>query len=516
MKSLIGSLLVGVAVSLASTLASAQGAASVRTPGVAPEVASSSDPREQARAMAERAAAWLRTQQHPSGGWSIPPDGTKNGPVYPAISGLALAGLVNQPGATAKDDAVRRAVGFIVKYQQSDGGIYDKVMPGYNTSICAAALAKVDSPEAKDATKRAVEFLKQIQYGEAALPGAGGGEAAVVVGPEHPFYGGWGYGNRGRPDVSNTHFALEALHEAGVPESDPAFKRAVAFLQRMQMIETTPDGTKVNDQAYAKGSKQGGFIYATAVNKDSVGQGQSFAGEIVESQSGPPGCEATFAIDKSVKNGMTREDAGKRLDAAAKGEAGLAAGYMVVLGASGDGKSSREITVRAPITDTEKFRAVVAGVFADVLGEKPTISVRRIEAWQGVSRLRAYGTVSYAGFKSYLYASLSKNDPRVLAVKDWVSRNYTLDENPGMGTDGLYYYFNVFAPALEANGEEMLRVIAADGTASQRNWRADLVANLTTLQDAEGSCRSVADRWLEDNKVLITAYALRALQHAAR
>ena len=61
-----------------------------------------------------------------------------------------------------------------------------------------------------------------------------------------------------------------------------------------------------------------------------------------------------------------------------------------------------------------------------------------------------------------------------------------------------------------------LRVVAPDGAESRRNWRADLVAKLATLQDADGSFRSVDDRWLEDNKVLITAYALRALQHAAR
>lgn len=512
MKRLIASLLVGVVMACVPPFARAQGEASAGASGVA----RSSDPREQARAMAVKAAAWLRTQQDASGGWSVPSDATKGGPVYPAISGLALAGLVSEPRASAKDDAIARAVGFIIRYQQPDGGIYDRILPSYNTAICAAALAKIDTPEARDAAGRAAEFLKQIQYGEAALAGAGGPEAATPVGPEHPFYGGWGYGNRGRPDVSNTHFALEALREAGVPETDPAFRRAIVFLQRMQMIESTPDGTKVNDQPYAKGSTQGGFIYATAVNKDSVGQGQSFAGEIVESQSGPPGCEATFTLDASVKSPMTRQDAGTRLDAAAKYEAALAAGHMVVLGPSGDGKSSRDITVRAPITDTEKFRAVIAGAFADVLGDKPAISVRQIDAWQGVSRLRAYGTVSYAGFKSYLYAGLSKSDPRVLAVKDWVSRNYTLDENPGVGTDGLYYYYNVFAPALAANAEETLRVVAPDGAESRRNWRADLVAKLATLQDADGSFRSVDDRWLEDNKVLITAYALRALQHAAR
>lgn len=512
MKCVLARLLLVLVIASAAITSAAQD-----TPVVpADAVARSSDPREQARVMAARAAAWLRSRQDSSGGWSIPQDGAKAGPVYPAISGLVLAGLVNQPDASPKDDAISRAVGFIVKYQQPDGGIYDRVMPSYNTSICAAALAKIDSPQAADATRRAIEFLKQIQYGEAAAATSGGPEAAVAVGPEHPFYGGWGYGNRGRPDVSNTHFALEALHEAGVPESDPAFKRALVFLQRMQMIETTPDGTRVNDQEYAKGSTQGGFIYATAVDKDSVGRGQSFAGEIVESASGPPGCEATLTIDKGVKKAMSRDDAGARLSDAATREDGLKDGFMVVLGPTGDGVSSREITVRAPMTDPEKFRAVIAGAFADVLGENPSITVRRIEAWRGVSRLRAYGTVSYAGFKSYLYANLSKNDPRVLAVKDWVSRHYTLDENPGMGTDGLYYYFNVFAPALAANGEDMLRVIGADGRVTPRDWRADLVARLAMLQESDGSFRPVDDRWLEDNKVLITAYSLRALQHAAR
>ncbi|MBL8761232.1 MAG: hypothetical protein JNL50_08010 [Phycisphaerae bacterium] len=513
MRYVLAQLLVGVAVVSGSALAPAQST----TPASAPNFARSSDPREQARAIAARAAAWLRSQQDASGGWSI----SQNGPVFPAISGLALAGLVTQPGAAPSDDAIDRAVDFIVKYQQPDGGIYDRILPSYNTSICAAALAKIDTPRAREATKLAIEFLRQTQYGEAAVATSGGSEAAEAVGPEHPFYGGWGYGNRGRPDISNTHFALEALHQAGVPESDPAFRRAISFLQRMQMIERTPDGTKVNDQAYANGSTQGGFIYATAVNKDSVGLGQSFAGEIVEAPSGPPGCEAVFSLEPSVKNALTRDEAHKRLDAAAKGDAAQAAAvlareFMVVLGPTGDGKSSRDFTIRSPITDPEKFRALVAVAFADVLGEKPAISVRRLDEWQGVSRLRAYGTVSYAGFKSYLYAGLSKDDPRVLAVKDWVTRNYTLEENPGVGTDGLYYYFNVFAPALEANGEETLRVIAADGSVTPRNWRADLVARLATLQEPDGSFRPVDDRWLEDNKVLITAYSLRALQHAAR
>ena len=67
-----------------------------------------------------------------------------------------------------------------------------------------------------------------------------------------------------------------------------------------------------------------------------------------------------------------------------------------------------------------------------------------------VSRLRAYGSMTYAGFKSYLYADLKPDDPRVSAAYDWIRANYTLDENPGMGGNGLYYYYHTFAKALDA------------------------------------------------------------------
>src|SRR5690606_7086658 len=53
------------------------------------------------------------------------------------------------------------------------------------------------------------------------------------------------------------------------------------------------------------------------------------------------------------------------------------------------------------------------------------------EAKQGrpVSGLRSYGSMTYAGFKSYVYAQLDRDDPRVVAAHDWIRRNYTLDRN---------------------------------------------------------------------------------------
>lgn len=40
--------------------------------------------------------------------------------------------------------------------------------------------------------------------------------------------------------------------------------------------------------------------------------------------------------------------------------------------------------------------------------------------------LRSYGSMSYGGLLSYLYAKLGNDDPRVIAVKDWLRANYTL------------------------------------------------------------------------------------------
>jgi len=124
--------------------------------------------------------------------------------------------------------------------------------------------------------------------------------------------------------------------------------------------------------------------------------------------------------------------------------------------------------------------------------------------------------MTYAGFKSYLYAGLKKDDPRVIAARDWIAANYTLEENPGVGTDGLYYYFLVFTKAMSAFGEPTITAVDAEGTTTKRRWKTDLVHRLASLQNEDGSFRSVDDRWMENDPVLITAYALIALRQASQ
>lgn len=134
---------------------------------------------------------------------------------------------------------------------------------------------------------------------------------------------------------------------------------------------------------------------------------------------------------------------------------------------------------------------------------------------QGVSRLRTYGSMTYALFKTYVYAQLDRDDPRVTAAWDWISRHYTVTENPGMPEpqklQGHYYYLVTMARALDAWGQDM--IIDADGQA--RAWRADLVRQLLSMQREDGSWINEADRWMEGDPNLVTAYALIALQAAA-
>ncbi|NLX21991.1 MAG: terpene cyclase/mutase family protein [Phycisphaerae bacterium] len=132
----------------------------------------------------------------------------------------------------------------------------------------------------------------------------------------------------------------------------------------------------------------------------------------------------------------------------------------------------------------------------------------------GRVRLRSYGSMTYAGFKSMLYARVDREDPRVRAAWEWIGRHYTLDSNPNMPEsqtqEGLYYYYHTFAKALLAWGEP--KVTDAAGVA--HDWRGDLCAALLRRQRADGSWINEADRWYEGSPDLVTAYAIVALQTA--
>ncbi|MFP6901756.1 MAG: prenyltransferase/squalene oxidase repeat-containing protein [Opitutales bacterium] len=130
------------------------------------------------------------------------------------------------------------------------------------------------------------------------------------------------------------------------------------------------------------------------------------------------------------------------------------------------------------------------------------------ELADGRKVLRSYGSMSYAGLLSFIYAEMKADDERVQAAREWINAHYSVEENPGMGEQGLFYYYHTMAKALDLSGVKLVE--KKDGT--KANWRRDLAKKLFDLQQADGSWLNKNGRWWERDPVLVTAYALLTLE----
>lgn len=123
--------------------------------------------------------------------------------------------------------------------------------------------------------------------------------------------------------------------------------------------------------------------------------------------------------------------------------------------------------------------------------------------------------MTYAGLLSFIYADVNKTDPRVQSAFEWIQRHWTLDENPRMGQEGLYYHFHTLAKALDVYGVEVLTM--PDGR--KVNWRNEFIKKIVSLQKIDpktglGYWQNPNNRWFENDPVLVTAYTMKALSIA--
>ncbi|MFK8112612.1 MAG: prenyltransferase/squalene oxidase repeat-containing protein [Rubripirellula sp.] len=306
-----------------------------------------------------------------------------------AVTALCVRAILEHRPQATSDPAIEKALKFIESKFQGDGGIYatGSLYRNYETSVAVGALLKANQDGRYDSPlKRAEAYLKGIQWDE--------GEG---IESSDEAYGGAGYGKHKRPDLSNTAFLIDALHELGNDGDDEAIQKALKFVVRTQNL-----AGEGNDTPHAKKEGDGGFYYTPAAG------GQSQAGE----------------------------------------------------GANGG--------------------------------------------------LRSYASMTYAGLKSMIYAGLTADDPRVIAAMKFIRSNYSLQDNPGMGQSGLFYYYHTFAKALSAADVDIID--DADGT--PHSWRQELVSQLLKTQQEDGAwVNTGSDRWMEGDRQLVTAYALMALAH---
>ena len=115
--------------------------------------------------------------------------------------------------------------------------------------------------------------------------------------------------------------------------------------------------------------------------------------------------------------------------------------------------------------------------------------------------------MSYAAVLSLCSANLTKADPRVRMSLEYCTKYWNVDENPGMGSQGLYYYYDILARALSASEVDSLS--EPDGRSIA--WKRELAAKLLALQKPDGSWANDNNRFWEADSVLSTSFAMIAL-----
>lgn len=261
----------------------------------------------------------------------------------------------------------------------------------------------------------------------------------------------------------NTAICMTALHALGRPELVPVIQNARAFLAQMQ---------------YADGGAYGGGMGYDA------DQGRPYTD-----------LSNSYMAYEAMRLTQDVED----LRAAGEPKADL------------DWEAAQSFLAQVqnlPGVNTNSYASESAddrGGFAYTPGAGPATTNA-----EGKVTLRSYGSMTYAGLLALIYAQVDAQDVRVQSARDWASRHWTLDENPGMGPEGLYYFFNVLTKSLAAGGDETLAL--PDGRTVV--WREEVVRKLLALQRPDGSWFNDNNRWWEADPNLVTAYVLLALAAA--
>jgi squalene-hopene/tetraprenyl-beta-curcumene cyclase len=273
----------------------------------------------------------------------------------------------------------------------------------------------------------------------------------------------------------NTAIAISALAESNQAQYKPALQKALVYLRDIQWVDKI-QGVPASMKVPPSDPNYGGFGYGTKGKRADLSNTQ-------------------IALD-------ALKDAGLKPDDPA---------FQAALKFASRAQNNSESNDQKWAADDGGFIYSVADGGASKALDYTTPDGRVVH--------RSYGSMTYAGLKSMIYAGLSHDDPRVKAAWKWVAQNWTLDENPGIhygdpnnpkgGDDGLFYYYHTLARALHAYGEPII----VDSRGEKHDWRLELIQKLSTQQDADGHWTGI-QKWMENKPILSTAYAILALQEA--
>ena len=131
----------------------------------------------------------------------------------------------------------------------------------------------------------------------------------------------------------------------------------------------------------------------------------------------------------------------------------------------------------------------------------------------GTVYFRSYGSMTYTGLLGLLYAQVTRDDPRIRSAFDWAAKHWSLDENPGLGAQGMYFFYNVLTKALAVYGAPAIPRKEGDPI----DWRSAVVEKLLSLRQRDEETGALYwayenGRFWENDPMLVTAYTIIALE----
>jgi len=160
---------------------------------------------------------------------------------HPGVTGMALYAILSAPAGIKSDDKrIVKGLAALAALAKKDGAIFDKDSATYVTALAMLAFQKAGAHA--NLIKPAAKWLVKGQFKKA-----------------DKNFGGMGYGKSGDADLSNLHFALEALKETAFKDDPEVYKRAIKFIERCQ------NRSESNDQKFA--GDDGGFVYKPGASK---------------------------------------------------------------------------------------------------------------------------------------------------------------------------------------------------------------------------------------------------------
>lgn len=376
------------------------------------------------------------------------------------ISALALGAMTIQAGDIAVSDAVQKeaqvalakGLAWLSSHQTAAGFWSDEKNPAMTALPLWAISASGQTQYAPNADKAVAFVLSK------ARPDGG-----IYV--PNPDRGGAGLGNY------NTALCIMGLQATGRKDVVPVILKGRTYIASTQL---TGDDAHAGGFGYDKGGRRHTDLTNTGMAIDAMRRTQSLE-------------------DLRPAN---EQKADLNWDAAIK--------YV-------ENMQQKEGEDKGSFLYVKSFGPPPAGMMAGT--NKPPAGTGRPSMGMmagGRPPLRTYGSITYVGLLSMMQAKLTRQDPRVISAFDYCTKHWTLDENPGQGQQGIYFYYNILTRALCATGVDAIPHVNGSTLA----WREALIKKVIRLQKEDGSWINENNRWWENDPVLVTSYSLLALEFA--